>query len=123
MYAAGLSLLPALALSLLAYPKQLPDVPHVDTTAFLPAIGKQIKLAESSARARPDDPQAAGALAMTLHAYQQYQAAALAYSRAHLLQPGNFDWLYLLGAVRMELGELDSARELLQSATAIQPGN
>jgi tetratricopeptide (TPR) repeat protein len=113
----------SLALSLCASPEQLPSLPAIDTSAFLPAIATQIQLAEHQARAQPDDPKTVGAFAMTLHAYQQYHAAALVYSRAHLLEPGNFDWLYLLGAVRMELGDLDAARELLQSATAIQPAN
>ncbi|HEY7303409.1 MAG TPA: tetratricopeptide repeat protein [Bryobacteraceae bacterium] len=77
----------------------------------------------ATARAHPDDPEAVGALAMTLHAYQQYEAATLAYSRAHKLDPQKFDWLYLSGAARMELGDLDAARELLQSAVPIKPDN
>lgn len=119
----ALSLLPVLALSLIADPRQLPDVPHVDTVAFLPAIGTQIKLAESMARAHPNDPQAVGQFAMTLHAYQQYETAADAYSRARQLEPDKFDWLYLLGAVRMELGEFKAAFALFQSALNVEPDN
>ena len=58
---------------------------------------------------------------MTLHAYQQYDAAARAYSRAHLLDPRNFDWLYLFGAVQMELGAFDAAVKLFQSALRLRP--
>ena len=123
MRVSGLSLLPVLALPLFAYARKLPDVPHVDATTFLPAIRAQIKDAESSARARPDDSQAVGAFAMALHAYQLYEAAGNAYSRAHLLDPSKFDWAYLLGAVRMEVGEPEAARELLESALKIEPDN
>lgn len=123
MYAVGVSFVPVLALALYASGQQSPSLPHIDTSAFLPAIGTQIHLAENSARARPDDSQAVGKFAMTLHAYQQYEAAARAYSRAHLIDPHNFDWAYLLGAVRMELGKLDAARVLFESALNIEPGN
>jgi superkiller protein 3 len=60
---------------------------------------------------------------MTLHAYQQYNAAERAYSRAHSLDPQNFDWLYLLGAVQMAQGAFDCAVKTLQSALQIRPGN
>jgi tetratricopeptide (TPR) repeat protein len=60
-------------------------------------------------------------LAMTLHAYQQYDAAARAYSRTHQLDPQTFDWLYLLGATQMELGAFDAAVKSFQSALSLRP--
>jgi len=92
----------------------------VNTARFLPAIRAQIEQAEQEARNHPRDAQAAGALAMTLHAYQQYGAAARAYSRAHQLDPKNFDWLYLRGAVQMELGAFDAAVKSFQSAVSLR---
>ncbi|HXI40620.1 MAG TPA: tetratricopeptide repeat protein, partial [Bryobacteraceae bacterium] len=92
----------------------------VNTSHFLPPIRAQIEQAEQEARAHPRTPQAVGTLAMTLHAYQQYDAAARAYSRAHQLDPQNFDWLYLLGAVQMELGAFDAAAKSFQSALSLR---
>lgn len=99
------------------------ELPQVDTSGFLPAIRAQVELAEQNARERPRDPAIVGALAMTLHAYQQYDAAERAYTRAHSLDPQNFDWLYLLGAVQMAQGAFDRAVKPLQSALQIRPGD
>jgi tetratricopeptide (TPR) repeat protein len=57
---------------------------------------------------------------MTLHAYQQYDAAERAYSRAHVLDPQNFDWLYLLGAVQMAQGAFNAAVKSFQSALQLR---
>ena len=106
-----------------AKPEDRPGLARVDTNHFLPAIRVQIEQAEQEAREHPSNAQAAGELAMTLHAYQQYDAAARAYSRAHLLDPQNFDWLYLLGAVQMELGAFDSAVKSFKSALGLRTGD
>jgi tetratricopeptide (TPR) repeat protein len=101
--------------------EQLPELPRVNVADFVPAIRTQIEQAEHEARLHPRDPGAAGDLAMTLHAYDQYDAAAAAYRRAHLLAPQNFDWLYLLGTVQMAKGAFDSAADAFQSALRIRP--
>src|SRR5215472_7736156 len=103
--------------------QSLPVLPQVDTSGFLPAIRAQVELAERNARERPRDSAVVGTLAMTLHAYQQYNAAERAYTRAHLLDPQNFDWLYLLGAVQSAQGDFDRAVKTLQSALQIRPGD
>src|SRR5947209_5927504 len=82
----------------------IPDLLPVDTSGYLPVIRAQIEKVTAAAKERPHDAGAAGMLAMTLHAYSQYDAAAAAYSRALFLQPRNFDWVYLLGAVEMAQG-------------------
>jgi cytochrome c-type biogenesis protein CcmH/NrfG len=74
-----------------AKPEDRPGLAQVDTSHFLPSIRVQIEQSEQEARGHPRNAQAAGGLAMTLHAYQQYDVAARAYSRAHLLDPQNFD--------------------------------
>src|SRR2546422_9438930 len=43
--------------------------------------------------------------------------------RSHSLDPQNFDWLYLLGAVQMAQGAFDRAVKTLQSALQIRPGD
>lgn len=105
------------------YASDLPELPHVDTSNFLPVIRAQIESASAEAKAHPRDAKAAGTLAMTLHAYQQYDAAASVYSRAHILESQNFDWVYLLGAVEMARGQFDAAVESFQSARRMRPGD
>src|SRR5690242_19590415 len=102
------------ALSVGAQSQHPTELSQVDTSSFLPAIRAQVELAERNTRERPRDPATVGALAMTLHAYQQYDAAERAYTRAHSLEPKNFDWLYLLGAVQMARGAFDRAVKTLQ---------
>src|ERR1051325_10280413 len=93
----------------------------VNTAHFRPAIRAQIERAAAEAKAHPRDIAAVAALAMTLHAYQQYDAAASAYARAHQLDPRNFDWLFLLGAAQTELGDFDAAAKSLESALQLRP--
>jgi tetratricopeptide (TPR) repeat protein len=107
----------------LAAPDRLPPLPEVNTAKFLPAIRTQIEQAEKAALAHPMDAKAVGMLAMTLHAYQQYDAAVQGYSRAHALEPQDFDWLYLRGAAQMELGAFDDAVQSFRSALQTRPGN
>jgi tetratricopeptide (TPR) repeat protein len=103
--------------------EQLPELPRVNTADFLPAIQMQIEQAERETRLHPRDPNGAGALAMTLHAYDQYDAAGRAYTRARLLDPQNFDWIYLLGTVQMAKGAFDLAMESFQSALQVRPND
>ena len=100
---------------------QLPELPKVDTSGFQSVIRTQIENAEREARLQSRDPEAAGLLAMTLHAYQQYDRAAQAYSRASQLEPKNFDWHYLRGAVQVELGAFNRAAESFRSALRLRP--
>lgn len=88
---------------------------------YLPAIRARIEHAEREARDHPRNAAAAGRLGMTLHAYQQYEAAASAYSRAHLLDPGTYDWIYLLGTAQMARGEFDAASRSFESALRLRP--
>jgi len=111
------------ALCVRAQGQRLPEQPQIDTSGFLPVIRAQVELAERNARERPRDPAIVGSLAMTLHAYQLYDAAERAYSRAHSLDPQNFDWLYLLGTVQMAQGAFDRAAKTLQSALQIRTGD
>ncbi len=102
---------------------QLPDLPQINLADFLPTIRTQIERCEAEARAHPRDAKAAGALAMTLHAYQRYEAAAAVYARAHALEPENYDWVYLLGAVQTMQGEFDAAAGSFQSALRLRPND
>lgn len=109
--------------ALTLYASDLPELPRVNASNFLPVIRKQIEYVEAEARAHPRDAKAVGMLAMTLHAYQQYDSAALVYSRAHLLDAQNFDWVHLLGAVQMAQGDFDGAVRSFRSALRIRPND
>ena len=120
MSLAGATFVLAYAVLLLS-PSGLPELPQVNTANFLPVIRAQIDQAAAEAKAHPQDASLVGALAMTLHAYQQYEPAERAYTRAHLLDPHNFDWLYLLGTVEMARGSFDSAARAFQAVLQIRP--
>ena len=60
---------------------------------------------------------------MTLHAYELYDAAALAYSRAHALDPLKFDWDYLLGAADLARGQFDLAAASFERALLVRPSD
>src|SRR6266542_2216647 len=77
----------------------LPPLPTIQTGSFLPAIRQEIESAQAQAKSHPNDPAAVGRLGMVLHAHGQLAAARQCYSRAALLDPKNFDWLYYLGVV------------------------
>ena len=115
------TLVSAFVLAMNAWAQQA--LPRLDTADFLPAIRAQITQAEEAATAHPRDPKIIGRLAMTLHAYQKYDAAAGVYARARLLEPQNFDWLYLLGTVQKAQGAFEAAIESCRSALRIRPGD
>jgi tetratricopeptide (TPR) repeat protein len=112
-------LAPLFVLTLSAGPQF--ELPRLNTADFLPAIRAQIEQAAEAARAHPRDPNAVGRLAMVIHAYQQYDAAARMYTRARQLEPQNFDWLYLLGAVQKTQGAFEAAVQSFRSALRIRP--
>lgn len=112
-------LVPLVVLTLSAWPQL--ELARLNTADFLPAIRAQIDQAEQVAGAHPRDPKAVGRLAMIVHAYGQYDAAAQVYKRALLLEPRNFDWLYLLGAVQKAQGAFEAAVESFRSALRIMP--
>jgi tetratricopeptide (TPR) repeat protein len=58
---------------------------------------------------------------MTLHAYEQYESAAVCYERAHILAPNEFRWGYYLGMARAELGRQREAAEAFRAALRLQP--
>ena len=99
----------------------LPELPRIDTSGFLPAIRSQMERALADVKAHPRDPQLAGTLAMTLHAYQQYPAAVLVYSRARALEPQNFNWVYLAGAAELADGHFDNAAQSFREALRFRP--
>lgn len=99
--------------------QQAPPVPAVSIDLFPPAAREAVGRAYRDVEARPDDPEAAGALGRTLHAWEQWEAAHHAYARAQSLAPGVFAWAYLDGVVLQRLARHADAAATLHRAAAL----
>jgi tetratricopeptide (TPR) repeat protein len=114
------TLLPSARLSAVQQTPPLPDLPLASyPAATVEAIGS----AYERARSHPDDPQAVGALALTLHAWDQLEPAAEAYARAQALAPSEIDWWYLGGLLATRRARPADAIEQLTRARTLVPGN
>ena len=98
-----------------------PPLPVVDTSAFLPAVREEIDGQFAAVRAAPKDPEQAGRLGMLLHAHDRFEAALACYRRAHLLQPDDYRWLYLSGAVEANLSRTEEAASSFRKALGHKP--
>lgn len=67
------------------------------------------------------DPSAVGALARMLHAWEQFDAAHQAYTRAQGLAPRSFAWQYLDGVVLERLARHSEAAQRFERALAESP--
>jgi tetratricopeptide (TPR) repeat protein len=75
------------------------------------------------ADARPSDIAAVGALAKTLHAWEQWGAAHDTYARAQALAPRAFEWQYLDAVVLQRLARHAEAASRLDTAVQLSPSN
>jgi tetratricopeptide (TPR) repeat protein len=99
----------------------LPALPIVAVDTFPAAARAAIDEALGDATRRPRDADAAGRLGMTLHAWEQWEAAHLAYERARTLAPVSADWPYLDGMVLQHLVRLPDAARAFQEAVRLAP--
>ena len=81
----------------------LPPLPRLTLDAFPPQTRDALSPPYAAAVARPTDVSAVGALARTLHAWDQLGAAHDAYLRAQALAPSAYEWLYLDGVALQRL--------------------
>lgn len=88
---------------------------------FVPAVRKALEDVYADVRAHPESADANGRLGMVLHAHRQHEAAAVAYARAHRLQPRVFKWVYYLGEVQAANGHLVQAIATLRQAQELDP--
>jgi len=98
-----------------------PPLPRVAVDQFPASARAAVSRALKEADARPTDPAAVGALARTLHAWEQWESAHQAYSRAQALAPKVFDWPYLDAVVLQRLARHDKAVARLEEALAVSP--
>lgn len=101
--------------------QQLPPLPAVDTTRFLPVIGNAISAAMRDAQAKPNDSIVVGRFGMVLQAHEQLAAARACYQRAHLLDEDAFDWIYLLGTAQLADGQAADAAQSFRQAVKVRP--
>lgn len=99
--------------------QQAPPLPLVSIDLFPPAAREAVSRAYRDAELRPQDPDAAGALGRTLHAWEQWDAAHQAYARAQSLAPRVFAWAYLDAVVLLRLARHADAAAALRRAAAL----
>ncbi len=100
---------------------ELPPLPALALEAFPLDARTAIEAALVQARRKPRDAGAAGALGITLQAWEQWEAAHLAYQRAQVLAPTSADWRHLDGLVLQRLARPAEAAMAFQQALERAP--
>jgi tetratricopeptide (TPR) repeat protein len=96
-----------------------PPLPDVALHTFPAAARESIARVEREATARSTDAQAVGAFARMLHAWEQWDAAHQAYTRAQALAPQTFEWHYLDAVVLQRLARAADAVVQLRAALTL----
>ncbi len=112
----------SLTTTLFASP-QAGGLPAIDVAGLPGGAGKAIGDAYAAARAHPSDVEAVGRLAITLHAWEQWDAAAATYEVARRLAPRDRRWWYLAGLLETARGRHGDALPLFERAAALAPGD
>jgi tetratricopeptide (TPR) repeat protein len=99
----------------------LPPLPTVAIESFPSEARTSIQTALAKARATPGDAVAVGGLGITLHAWEQWEAAHAAYARAQVMAPASADWWHLDGLVLLRLARYGDAAAAFETALAKQP--
>jgi tetratricopeptide (TPR) repeat protein len=99
----------------------LPPLPSLALDSYPDAAKGAIARAYESARRAPDDGQAAGQLGRVLHAWEQWEAARAAYTRAAALATQAHEWPYLNALVLQRLARPDLAVAALRETLARAP--
>ncbi len=95
---------------------EMPALPEIDSSRFLPAVRTVVEQAEQAARRNAKDPGENGRLGMVLQAHEQYAAAEVCYRRANRLEPSSFRWLYYLATVQSAQGNPEATIATLEQA-------
>jgi protein O-GlcNAc transferase len=112
----------ALGSTLTAAQSAAPPMPQVAVDEFPASARAAVSRAYREATARPSDAGAVGTLARVLQAWEQWESAHQAYSRAGVLAPTAFEWPYLDAVVLQRLARHDEAVVRLEKTLAISPG-
>ena len=106
---------------MLVEPQAAPALPDVPLTTFPAAAQAALSRVLEAARKRPSDPVAVGTLGRWLHAWEQWDAAHQAYTRAQALSPRSFEWHYLDAVILQRLARQAEAAGRLKQAAALKP--
>ena len=101
----------------------LPPIPEPSLDGFAVAVQDQLRSARADSEADPLGAETVGRLGRVLYAYGQYRAAAESFERCRSLEPDAFQWAYLLGVARAEVGQVDEARASFEEAAGMRPGD
>ncbi|HTV00747.1 MAG TPA: tetratricopeptide repeat protein [Luteitalea sp.] len=89
--------------------------------AFPAEARQDIGAARDAALATPTRAEAVGRLAILLHAWEQFEPAALVYAEARRLAPNDVTWWALSGTLANRVGRPDQAVDYFARANAISP--
>jgi tetratricopeptide (TPR) repeat protein len=98
-----------------------PALPVIALETFPPDARTVIDAGLREARRNPLDAVAAGALGITLQAWEQWGTAHLAYQRAQVLAPTSAEWWYLDGVVLQRLVRPAEAAVAFQKVLNLTP--
>jgi tetratricopeptide (TPR) repeat protein len=98
-----------------------PPLPELAMERFPEAARASVSRALGDAKAHPSDAKVVGQLGRVLHAWDQYESAHAAYSRAAALAPKAFEWPYLDAVVLQRLARHAEAATRLKEVLAISP--
>ncbi|MEN3337379.1 MAG: hypothetical protein V7647_1055, partial [Acidobacteriota bacterium] len=96
-------------------------LPSIDVAALPGAAREAISGAYDDARAHAQDVEAVGRLAITLHAWEQWDVAAATYRAAQQLAPKDRRWWYLDGLLETARGRHADALPLFERAATLAP--
>ncbi len=100
--------------------QDLPPIPQLLPRQW-EILDPKLQQAYAKVMESPNDVESNGRLAMTFHAFDQFELAAVFYQRSDLLQSGTFRWPYYLGVVRGAEGKTSEAIGILRKARTVDP--
>ena len=104
-----------------AVPPRLPPLPAVAIETFPTDARESLQAALAKASDSPRDAMAVGGLGITLQAWEQWDAAHVAYQRAQALAPEAADWWHLDGLVLLRLAQYAEAADAFEKALKRRP--
>jgi tetratricopeptide (TPR) repeat protein len=99
----------------------VPPLPQLALDTYPAAARDAIARAHRQATGQSTNAETVGELGRVLHAWEQWDGAHEAYSRAQALAPRAFEWPYLDGVVLQRLARHAEAASQLRQALAVSP--
>ena len=99
----------------------LPPLPRLSLDTYPTAAREAISLAHRAATERSTDAETAGALGRVLHAWEPWESAHQAYTRAQALAPRAIEWPYLDAIVLQRLARHGEAAARLRQVLVESP--